>query len=93
MNTITRNAIKDSILENFSAYPEDYPITENAPNEEAIGQLVRWVENEWAEASLEETIEDWFEVATAQYLYCFNLTEEWDKNWDLVEESIKRQRS
>lgn len=94
MNTITRNAIKDSIKQNFTSYPEDYPTIKGKPTIDAIGQLVRWVENEHENEESEDkgSIEDWFTAATDAYLSFFNLLEDYD-NWDRVAEAISRIRA
>ena len=93
MKAITRNAIRDSIAQNFSSYPEDYQEFGAAITEDSVGQLVRWVEGEFANEDDEGTIEEWFEIATEEYLTYFDLTEEYEKNWDTVEEFIEKLRT
>lgn len=93
MNAISRNAIRDSITQNFSSYPEDYQNEGGDITEDSVGQLVRWVEGEFANEDDEGTIEEWFEIATEEYLTYFDLTEEYEKNWDTVEEFIEKLRT
>lgn len=72
MKTLKKQSIAQSLRENFTAYPEDYPISDGAPSEDAISQLISWVENEYQNDEEEDTIDEWFDIAVNEYLSYFD---------------------
>lgn len=72
MKTLKKQSIAQALRENFAAYPEDYPVSDGGPSEDAISQLVSWVENEYQNDEEEDTIDEWFDIAVDEYLSCFD---------------------
>jgi hypothetical protein len=74
MKTLKKQSIAQALRENFAAYPEDYPVSDGGPSEDAISQLISWVENEYQNDEEEDrgTIDEWFEIAISSYLDYFD---------------------
>lgn len=72
MKTLKKQSIAQSLRENFTAYPENYPISDGGPSEDAISQLVNWVENEYQNDEDNGAIDEWFDIAIDEYLSYFD---------------------
>lgn len=68
MNTLKKQAIAQALRENFTAYPEYYA-------EDAIFQLVNWVESEYQvdEEKDKGSLDEWLNIAIDEYLDYFNV--------------------
>lgn len=82
MKNLMSQSIAQSIKENFKAYPENYPTSGSGPSDDAIGNLVEWVENEYkfdendyADWGGKGTIDEWFEVAIRAYIDYFDFSD------------------
>lgn len=74
MKALKKQSIAQALRENFTAYPEDYPINDGGPSEDAISQLVGWVENDYQNDEEEDrgTVDEWFDIAVDEYLSYFD---------------------
>ena len=83
MKALKKQSIAQSLRENFTAYPENYPLSDGGPSEDAISQLVNWIENEYQNDEEEDkgTIVEWLEIAIDNYLDYF------DGDFDIENES------
>lgn len=70
METLKKQSIAQALRENFTSYPEDY-------SENAILQIVNWVENEYQNDEEEDKgiIGEWFTIAINEYLSYFETGE------------------
>lgn len=53
MDNILTQSIRQSIRENFAAYPENYPLKNNQVSEQAALQVITWAKNEFKQYSNE----------------------------------------
>ena len=74
METLQRQSIAQALRENFTAYPESYPINDGSPSEDAISSVVDWVEMNYENDESEDKgrISEWFEIAINNYLDFFS---------------------
>lgn len=78
MKQITIQSIEASLRENFTNYPESYPINGCSPSEDAISNLLDWIENEHENDQDEDkgTLEEWIEICTNYFIHYFDFKEE-----------------
>ena len=78
MKQITIQSIEASLRENFNNYPESYPVNDGSPSEDAISNLLDWIENEHENDQDEDkgTLEEWIEICTNYFIYYFDFKEE-----------------
>jgi hypothetical protein len=83
MTTLMQQSIEHSFRENMKIYPGNYPLSGNGPSDDAIGNLVEWVENgykydenDYSEWGGKGTIEEWFEIAIRAYIDYFDFEDD-----------------
>jgi len=91
MKQITIQSIEASLRENFNNYPESYPTNDGSPSEDAISNLLNWIENEYENDESDDrgSIEEWIEICTNYYLNFFDFAqEELSENKDYILDQI-----
>ena len=92
MKTLKKQSIAQALRENFTAYPENYPISDGGPSENAISQLVNWVKNEYQNDEDNGDIDEWFDIAVDEYLSYFDeyfdIENEYGENREYVVDQV-----
>ena len=73
MKTLLKQSIRQSIRENFTAYPESYQLNGDV-SEDAAYSLISFVENEYRNAEGEKgTKKEWLDICIDEYIDYFEL--------------------
>ena len=78
MNTLLKQSIRQSIRENFAAYPESYPLNCGDVSEDAAYSVIHFAENEFDNTPAETpgekgTKKDWLKICIDEYINYFEL--------------------
>lgn len=75
MNATLKQSIRQSIRENFAAYPGNYPLNDGDVSEDAAYQVIDWAKNEFRESIEDDkgTEKEWIDICVDEYIDFFEL--------------------
>ena len=83
MKTLLKQSIRQSIRENFTAYPESYPLNDGDVSEDAAYSVIHFADNEYRNAEGEKgTKKEWLDICIDEYIDYFEL------DYDSVKEYV-----
>lgn len=74
MKTSKKQLIKQMLNDNFSSYPQRYPIGDNEPSEDAICELFYFIKEQYENDDAEDkgSMDEWLRIAVDEYLRYFD---------------------